>query len=155
MNPNPNPSPTDRIERTNVIKAPRSRVWKALTDAAEFGTWFGAKMEGRFAAGTRIRGRISNPGFEHLVMDLDVVDLKPERLFSWRWHPNAIDPKRDYSEEPTTLVTFTLDEVPGGTKLTVVESGFDGIPAARRAEAFANNGKGWSIQVERIAKHVG
>lgn len=148
------PSLQDRIERTKEIKAPRSRVWKALTDAAEFGTWFGVRLEGRFEPGGRVRGRITGPKFDHLTLEVEVVKMEKERVFSWRWHPNAIEAGRDYSKETTTLVEFTLDEVPGGTRLTVVESGFDQIPATRRAEAFRNNGEGWSIQVERIAKHV-
>ncbi len=124
----------DRIEKQVVLKAPRSRVWRALADAGEFGSWFGADLSGQtFAPGARVRGPITYPGYEHLVMEVVVDRVEPERLLSFRWHPNAHDPAADYSQEETTLVVFTLEEVPGGTRLTVVESGFDRIPLARRA----------------------
>jgi len=145
---------TDRIERSVVIRAPRSRVWRALTDAAEFGAWFGVRVEGAFAPGARVRGQITHPGYEHLTWEITVERIEPERRFSWRWHPYAVDPAVDYSAEPTTLVEFVLDEVPEGTRLTVTESGFDRIPLARRAEAFRMNGDGWSHQVEAIRGYV-
>ena len=145
---------TDRIEKKIVLRAPRSRVWRAIADAGEFGAWFGVKLEGSFAPGARLRGRITEPGYEHVVMDITIERMEPERLFSYRWHPYAIDPAMDYSGEPTTLVEFRLDEVPGGTELSVTESGFDRIPAARRAEAFRMNERGWAEQVKRIARHV-
>ena len=145
---------TDRIEKQIVLRAPRSRVWKALTDTKEFNTWFGVNLDGRFAPGQSIRGRIVNPKYSHVTMEVTVEKMDPETYFSWRWHPAALDPRADYSKEPTTLVEFRLDEVPDGTRLTVVESGFDRIPAARRAEAFRLNSGGWEIQVERIRAHV-
>jgi uncharacterized protein YndB with AHSA1/START domain len=145
---------TDRIEKEIVLRAPRAKVWRALTDAREFGRWFGAEMTDRFAPGARARGRITHPGYEHLTMDMTIERMEPERLFSWRWHPYAIDPKVDYSKEPTTLVVFELEEVAGGTRLRIVESGFDQIPLARRAEAFRMNSGGWVQQVENIRKHV-
>jgi uncharacterized protein YndB with AHSA1/START domain len=146
---------TDRIEKEIVLRAPRARVWRALTDAAEFGKWFGVEMKDSFAPGGRARGRITEPGYENLTLDVVVERMEPERLFSFRWHPCAVDPGTDYTHEPTTLVVFELEEVPGGTRLRVVESGFDRIPAARRAEAYRRNSEGWSIQTERIAKYVG
>jgi uncharacterized protein YndB with AHSA1/START domain len=147
-------SDTDRIEKEIVLRAPRARVWKALTDSREFGAWFGVSLDGRFAAGKPIRGRITIPGYEHVTMELTVETLEPETSFSWRWHPAAIDPKTDYSKEPTTLVEFRLADVPEGTRLTVVESGFDRIPASRRDEAFRMNSGGWAAQVENIRRHV-
>src|SRR6188508_2952546 len=129
-------SSTDRIEKTVHLRAPVARVWRALTDAGEFGTWFRVKLDGAFAVGATIHGRITYPGYEHLTMEVLVERMDPERLFAFRWHPAAIEPGTDYSAEPTTLVEFRLDEAAGGTRLTVVESGFDRLPAARRSEAF-------------------
>jgi uncharacterized protein YndB with AHSA1/START domain len=146
---------TDRIEKTITLRAPRSRVWRALTTAKEFGTWFGVKLEGgAFTEGAAVRGRITHPGYEHLTMEMLIERIEPERYFSYRWHPHAVDPGVDYSSEPMTLVEFTLEERPGGTLLTVVESGFDRIPAARRAEAFRQHDPGWSAQLESIERHV-
>jgi len=145
---------TDSITRNVLLKAPRSRVWRALTNAQEFGTWFGARLTGTFAPGARVQGPITHKGYEHLTMDFIIDRVEPERLVSWRWHPAAIEPGVDYSAEPTTLVTFELEEVDGGTQLTVVESGFDRIPAARRAEAFRMNEGGWAQQMESITRHV-
>jgi uncharacterized protein YndB with AHSA1/START domain len=145
---------TDRIEKKVVLRAPRSRVWRALTNAQEFGAWFGVRLESTFAEGARVQGRITVPGYEHVTLDITIEKVDPERLFSYRWHPYAIDPKVDYSQEPTTLVEFHLDEVAGGTELTVIESGFDRIPLARRAEAFRKNEGGWAQQVKNIERHV-
>jgi uncharacterized protein YndB with AHSA1/START domain len=145
---------TDSITKNVLLKAPRSRVWRALTNAQEFGTWFGARLTGTFAPGARIQGPITHKGYEHLTMDFTIDKVEPERLISWRWHPAAIEPGVDYSAEPTTLVTFELEEVDGGTRLTVVESGFDRIPAARRADAFRMNEGGWTQQMESIKRHV-
>lgn len=145
---------TDRIEKNIVLRAPRSRVWRAIASAEEFGAWFGAKLEGAFAPGARVKGRITIPGYEHVIMDITVERVDPERLLSYRWHPYAIDPAVDYSGEPTTLVEFQLEEVAGGTRLTVVESGFDRIPLARRAEAFRMNEQGWAGQLKNIERHV-
>jgi len=146
---------TDRIEKEIVLRAPRSRVWRALTDAKEFGQWFQVEMKDAFAPGAPARGRITHPGYEHLTFEVQVERMEPERLFSFRWHPYAVDPKQDYSHEPTTLVMFELEAIPEGTHLRVTESGFDGIPLARRAEAFRMNSQGWAAQVENIARHVG
>jgi uncharacterized protein YndB with AHSA1/START domain len=138
-----------------LIKAPRSRVWRALSDAGEFGDWFGVNFKGKtFVVGKHVQGKITYPGYEHLDMDVLIERIVPEQLLSWRWHPAAIDPKVDYSREPTTLVVFELQEVDGGTMLTVVESGLDKIPMARRAEVFRLNSSGWDEQMENIKKHV-
>jgi uncharacterized protein YndB with AHSA1/START domain len=145
---------TDRIEKEIVIKAPRARVWRALTDPQEFGSWFGVKLESAFAQGARVRGRITSPGYDHITMEVAVERMEPERALAWRWHPHAVDAGRDYSAEPTTLVTFELHEVPEGTRLTVVESGFDALPAERRAEAWRGNEGGWAAQVRNIERHV-
>ena len=145
---------TDRIEKHVALRAPRSRVWRAITNADEFGTWFGVKLEGAFAEGAAVRGRITNPGYDHVTMELLVERIQPELLFSYRWHPYAVEPGVDYTQEPTTLVEFRLDEVGGETILTIVESGFDRLPASRRAEAFRMNDGGWTSQVKRIERYV-
>jgi uncharacterized protein YndB with AHSA1/START domain len=148
-------SSTDRIERSILLKAPRSRVWRALANAEEFGNWFGVAFKGKtFAAGERVQGQITHPGYEHVVFEVLIERMEPERLLSWRWHPHAVDPSVDYSHEPTTLVVFELKEVEGGTLLSVVESGFDSIPPSRRLEAFRMNSGGWDEQMKNIEKHV-
>lgn len=146
---------TDRIERKILLEAPRARVWRALSNAEEFGRWFGVALEGKtFVAGQRAQGHITHPGYEHLLFDVMIERMEPERLLSMRWHPAAIDPAVDYSKEPTTLVVFELAEVEGGTLLTLVESGFDQIPPERRLEAFRMNSGGWDEQMKNIRKHV-
>jgi uncharacterized protein YndB with AHSA1/START domain len=147
-------SSTDRIEKHVLLKAPRARVFRALTDPREFGSWFGAALDGVFTPGKAHRGKITTRGYDHLTLEILVERVEPERLFSFRWHPAAIDPSVDYSKEPTTLVTFTLEDAPGGTRLTVVESGFDALPLARRAEAFRLNEGGWTGQMKNIERHV-
>ncbi|HET9982156.1 MAG TPA: SRPBCC family protein [Longimicrobiales bacterium] len=144
-------SSSDRIEEQVVLDAPRARVWRALTNADELGAWFGANLAGStIAPGARVTGHITSPGYEHVVMDLLIEELVPERRFSWRWHPAAIEPGVDYSAEPRTLVTFTLeDAADGGTLLRVVESGFAALPEARRATAFLGNSKGWAGQLQK------
>ena len=145
---------TDRIEKQILLRAPQARVWRAVADAREFGEWFGVRLEGAFVPGARLRGRITMKGYEHVPFEITVERMEPERLLSWRWHPYAVDPKTDYSREPTTLVVFELRDVPEGTLLTVVESGFDQIPLARRAEAWRMNDQGWAKQMENIERHV-
>jgi uncharacterized protein YndB with AHSA1/START domain len=145
---------TDRIEKKILLKAPRSRVWRAISDAAEFGEWFRVKLHGPFAPGTTVRGNILHPGYEHLTMEMQIERVEPETLLAYRWHPYAIDPKVDYSAEPTTLVELRLEEAAGGTMLTIVESGFDRIPSARRAEAFRMNDGGWAAQILNVERHV-
>jgi uncharacterized protein YndB with AHSA1/START domain len=145
---------TDRIEKKVLLRAKRSRVWRALADAREFGAWFGVKLQGAFAEGAGVRGQITTPGYEHFTLEVQVERIDPERYFAYRWHPYAVDPKVDYSSEPTTLVEFRLDEAEGGTLLTIVESGFDRIPLARRDEAFRMNDDGWTEQTRNLERHV-
>ncbi len=146
---------TDRIETRVVLRAPRARVWRAIANAEEFGSWFGVDFSGvRFAPGATARGRITYPGYEHLVMEIVIERMEPERLFSYRWHPNAVDPGTDYSSEPMTLVVFELRDAPEGTLLTVTESGFDRIPLHRRADAFRSNDAGWAEQMRNVDEHV-
>lgn len=148
-------SGTDRIEKRVTLSAPRTRVWKALTDSAEFGKWFGVTLEGPFVPGATARGRITNPKYEHVIAEFQIERIDPETYFSYRWHPHAIDQAVEYSSEPTTLVEFTLDQQGMTTILTIVESGFDRIPLARRAEAFRMNDGGWTAQIKNIENHVG
>src|SRR5262245_4321551 len=145
---------TDRIEKEIVLRAPRARVWRALTDAGEFGAWFRVKLDGQFAVGERIAGKVTHPGYEHVTWEVTVERMDAERLFSFRWHPYAVDPKVDYSAEPTTLVEMSIAAADGGTMLSVVESGFDKIPAERRAEAFRMNEGGWEAQMKNVERHV-
>lgn len=145
----------NRIEKQVELKAAPSRVWKALTDHVEFGKWFGCKLEGPFVVGKTVQGKLTYPGFEHMQWAVDVKAMERERLFSFTWHPYAIDPKVDYSKENPTLVEFKLEPKGGGTRLVVVESGFDKLPADRRLEAFRMDEEGWAEQMDNIAKHVG
>lgn len=145
---------TNSIEKQIVLRAPKARVWRALTDTAEFGTWFGVRLEGPFEVGKPIQGRITHPGYEHVVFEMVIERMDPQTLFSYRWHPYAVEPGVDYSTEPTTLVEFRLDDAQGGTILTLVESGFDRIPPHRRAEAFRMNDQGWTQQMDNIRRHV-
>jgi len=144
----------DCIEKKVLLHAPRSRVWRAITSAREFSAWFGVALEGAFTPGARVEGRVTTPGYEHVVMQITIERVDPEHLFSYRWHPHAVEPGVDYSDEPTTLVEFRLEEVAGGTELTVVESGFDRIPLARRAIAFRMNDQGWAEQIRNIERYV-
>jgi uncharacterized protein YndB with AHSA1/START domain len=145
----------DRIEKQIELKAPVSRVWRALTDSREFGEWFRVKVEGPFVAGEVSRGHITYPGYEHLKWEAVVQKVEPERLFSFTWHPYAVNPAVDYSSEPSTLVEFRLEEIPGGTRLVVTESGFSRIPEHRRGDAFIRNDEGWAMQMNNIEAYVG
>ena len=155
----------DSIEKQVMLRAPLARVWSAISDARQFGSWFGVKFDGPFTAGQRIVGKIApttadarvaemQKPYEGMAFDITIDRIEPQKLFSFRWHPAAIDPTVDYSKEPTTLVVFTLKEVPGGVMLTVVESGFNGIPLSRRANAFKMNEGGWSAQMMLIEKYL-
>jgi uncharacterized protein YndB with AHSA1/START domain len=144
----------DRIEKTMELKAPLARVWRALTDHKEFGAWFGVKLESPLVVGETARGHITFPGYEHVVMEAKVVTIEPQRHFAYTWHPYAVDPGVDYAHEPPTLVEFTLEAIDAGTRLTVVESGFDRIPAHRRDEAWRMNDGGWAVQIRNIEAHV-
>jgi uncharacterized protein YndB with AHSA1/START domain len=156
---------TDRIEKKILLRAPRTRVWRALTDSREFGHWFGVKFDGPFVAKMPIHGVIApsqadaemakaQKPHEGKPFDIVVAQIEPERLFSFRWHPYAVTPGAEYSAEPTTLIEFVLEEVADGTMLTLTESGFDGIPLDRRAKAFSGNEQGWSMQMKAIEKYL-
>jgi uncharacterized protein YndB with AHSA1/START domain len=158
-------SDTNRIEKKIVLRASRARVWRAISDSSEFGRWFGLKVEGPFRPGATMRGIIvptqADPEVAKLQaphegaqFSLVVERIEPEELFSFRWHPYAVDRNRDYSSEPMTLVAFALSDAPGGVLLTVTESGFDGLPLERRAAAFASNEKGWALQMTLIEKYL-
>jgi uncharacterized protein YndB with AHSA1/START domain len=146
---------TDRIEKNVMLQAPRSRVWRALTTASEFGEWFGMALDGEFAPGAALKGRITNEAYRGVPeFDFWIERVEPEHTFSYRWHPNATEHGVDYGAEPTTLVQFTLEDADGGTRLTVVESGFDALPPERRDTAFRGNSGGWEAQMKRIRAYV-
>jgi uncharacterized protein YndB with AHSA1/START domain len=158
-------SETDRIEKAILLRAPRHRVWLALTDSQAFGSWFGMRLEGPFVPGKSVRGVVVpttvdpavarlQKDFEGLPIELTVERIEPEHLFSFRWHPHAIERGVDFSFEPTTLVAFELVEVGDGIRLTVTESGFDTIPLARRAKAFTANAEGWGLVVKLIERYL-
>ena len=146
--------PENIIEKRIELKAPVSRVWRALTDYREFGEWFRVALEGPFIEGETARGHITWPGYEHLVWEAVIQKMEPEKLFSFTWHPYAIDPKVDYTKETPTLVEFRLEPTASGTLLTLTESGFENVPAHRRAEAFRMNDGGWAQQIKNIDIHV-
>lgn len=150
------PTSTDRIERSIHIKAPRSRVWRALSNAEEYGHWFGANLKGQtFAPGQHVRGPMdASCGHDNVIFDALIERVEPEHLLSYRWHPYAVDQAIDYSIEQRTLVTFTLKDAAEGTLLTVVESGFDQVPPGRRLEAFRMNSAGWEAQLKNIDRHA-
>lgn len=156
---------TDRIEKNILLKTSLARAWRALSDSTEFGTWFGMRFTGPFAPEAIMRGVIvpttmnaevatAQQAYEGIPFDITIEQIVPERLFSFRWHPGAVDSGVDYSLEPTTLVEFTLQEADGGVLLTVIETGFDQIPLARRAKAFASNEGGWTMAITLIAEYV-
>jgi len=156
---------TDRIQKKVVLRAPRERVWKAISDAKQFGAWFGVEFDGPFVAGAAMKGRMTptkvdpavakmQEAYKGMEFDCTIDRIEPMRLFSFRWHPFAIDPKVDYSNEPTTLVTFELEEVPGGTQLTITETGFDKVPLERRAKAFEANAGGWTHQIDLLTRYL-
>ena len=145
---------TDRIEKTTVLRVPRSRVWQALSNSKEFGRWFGMELDGEFKPHERLKGKITTPGYEHLQADIAVERVEPEWLLAWRWHPGATEPSKDYSKEPTTLVSFVLSDVTGGTKLTITETGFENLPVTRRENAYRENESGWSGQIAAITRHL-
>jgi uncharacterized protein YndB with AHSA1/START domain len=144
----------DRIEKRIELKAPVSRVWRALTDYREFGEWFRVKLDGPFVPGQVSHGHVTYAGYEHLKWEAFVQKIEPEQFFSFTWHPYAVDPKVDYSKETPTLVEFRLDKTASGTLLLLTESGFDKIPSHRRAEAFRMNDGGWAEQMKNIENHV-
>ncbi|MFZ5896114.1 MAG: SRPBCC family protein [Myxococcota bacterium] len=159
------PSSTDRIEKKIVLRAPHERVWRAITDSKQFGTWFGVDFDGPFVAGTKLNGRIVPTKVDPVVAKAQephagkpfvclVERIEPMSHFSFRWHPYDVDPNVDTSKEPTTLVVFELQPVSAGIELTISESGFDQIPIERRAEAFASNQEGWAAQSKLIEKYL-
>jgi len=156
---------TDRIEKQVVLKAPLDRVWRAVSNAEEFGQWFGVRFDGPFVAGTTVTGTMTPTAvdaevaktqepFAGLSDTWEIVAVEAPRRLAFRWHPYGGDPDVDYSQEPTTLVEFTLAETSEGVLLTIVESGFDALPADRRATAFEANSGGWAIQVELVQKYL-
>lgn len=145
---------SDRIEKAVELHASIERVWRALTDSAEFGEWFRVKLEDPFVPGQVSRGHITYPGFEHVVWEARVVKMERPRLFSFTWHPYAVEPDVDYSEEPSTLVEFRLEPTANGTRLVIVESGFDALPSHRQANALRMNDGGWATQIKNIRAHV-
>src|SRR5262249_54653555 len=158
-------SSTDRIEKKVFLRAPRARVWRAISEAKQFGTWFGVEFDGGFVAGKHMTGRIvptkvdpeiakAQEPYKGASFDCTIETIEPMRLFSFRWHPFAVDPDVDYSAEPTTLVVFELKEVSGGTELTITESGFERIPLDRRAKALVSNDSGWTAQTMLIEKYL-
>ena len=156
---------TDRIEKETVLRAPRERVWRAISEHKKFGSWFGVEFDGPFAAGARLTGRVvptkvdrevakTQERYAGATFSITVDRIEPMSLFSFRWHPFAVEPGVDYSKEPTTLIVFELEEVAQGTRLTITESGFDKIPLERRAKAFAANDGGWTAQMKLIEKYL-
>ena len=144
----------NRIEKRIELKAPVSRVWRALTDYREFGEWFRVKLNGPFVAGQVSRGQVTYPGYEHVQWEAVVQKMEPERLFSFTWNPYSVDPKIDYSKETPTLVEFRLEKTTSGTLLLLTESGFDKIPGDRGLEAFRRNDGGWTEQMKNIESYV-
>ncbi len=156
---------TDRIEKQILLKAPLERVWRAISDSKEFGTWFGMKVDGPFTPGAVMRGVIvptqvnaevaaAQKQYEGKPIEITIERMEPERLISFRWHPHAVEPGIDYSSEPTTLIVFALEQTPDGVLLTVTESGFDQIPLARRAQAFQANDRGWGLVVKLVGDYL-
>lgn len=166
---------SDRIEKRVSIRAPISRVWQAISDAREFSRWFGIQLQGEFVAGARVTGTFGGQFNEAAIMEhqkklgltpsrirvpeknlvfCTVERIEPPRYFSFRWIPYGIDAEADPEAEPTTLVEFFLEAAGEGTVLTVVESGFDRVPAHRRERAFRMDEAGWAAQVENIRRHA-
>ncbi len=156
---------TDRIEKKILLHAPRKRIWRALSDSTEFGTWFGMKFDGPFVPGAVMRGVMvgtkvnaevakAQKEYEGMSGEITIERIEPERLFSFRWHPFAVERGVDYSAEPTTLIVFTLEETPDGVLLTVSESGFDQIPLERRSKAFTANEQGWTMVLKLIEEYL-
>ena len=156
---------TDRIEKRVLLRAPLDRVWRAFSDAEEFGRWFGVRFDGPFVAGSSVTASITGTTVDDEVAKRQephagvkstwqVVAVEPQQRFAYRWHPFAVDPDTDYDREPTTLVEFTLSETPDGVLLTITESGFDAIPEARRSASFEANAEGWAIQADLVRRYA-
>ena len=147
-------STTDRIEKQILLRAPRARVWRALTETREFNAWFGVRLTGTFARGERLSGPVMHPGYEHLTMEITIEEVQPERRLAWRWHPGADEAGERKTPDETTLVVFELDDVDGGTLLRVTETGFNRIPLSRRDRAYRENTDGWDGQMKAIERYV-
>jgi len=158
--------PKNRIYETITLRASRGRVWFAISDAKEFGAWFGASFDGPFAPGERVTGTITpttvdpevaaqQQPYAGMAMQIWIDQIEPERLFSFRWHPFAVDEDADFDAEPKTLVTFELKDDPDGVVLTITESGFNRLPPERRVKAFTANEQGWEKQLRLLQKYVG
>lgn len=145
----------NRIEKRIELRAPISRVWQAVTDYREFGEWFLVKLDEPFAPGRTVRGKLTYPGYENYPWEIVVQKIEPERLFSFTWHPYAMDTQRDYTKETPTLIEFRFEKIENGTLLLLTESGFDKISNDRCLEAFRMNNDGWTEQMENIARYVG
>jgi uncharacterized protein YndB with AHSA1/START domain len=147
---------TDRIHKQVVLRAPRARVWQAITDPRQLGSWFKVAFDDgvQFKPGQHVHGQVTYPGYEHIAFEATIDRLEPERVLAWRWHPSPVEPNQNYSNEPTTLVTFELEDDGDGTRLTLTESGFDAIPAERRGEAFRGNADGWEEQMGNVKRYV-
>jgi uncharacterized protein YndB with AHSA1/START domain len=153
----------DKIEKVTTLKAPLAKVWAAIGDSTAFGRWFGMTIDGPFVQGQTVMGAIAKTQVDEEIAkqqepyvgircELRIERIVPLELFSFRWHPGA-DPELG-PEAPTTLVTFELSEVPGGTRLTITESGFAGLALDKRAKAFADNEGGWEAQLSLVAKYL-
>jgi uncharacterized protein YndB with AHSA1/START domain len=156
---------SDRIEKRVVLRAPLDRVWRAISDAEQFGRWFGVRFDGPFVEGAAVGAAIAPTVVDDEVAKRQeahagmrsmwqIVAIEPKRRFAYRWHPFAIDPDVDYDSEPTTLVEFTLSDTPDGVLLTIVESGFDAIPASRRGALFEAKSEGWAIQTDMVRRYL-
>jgi uncharacterized protein YndB with AHSA1/START domain len=156
---------SDRIVKTVLLRAPLERVWRAISEAPQFGAWFGVAFDGPFVEGAKLLGRIvptqadaevakTQEPYRGAKFEIVVDRIEPMRRFCFRWHPFAVDPEVDYSKEPMTLVAFALEEAAGGTRLTITESGFDSLPASRRATAFSMNEQGWTAQATLVEKYL-
>ena len=156
---------SDRIEKEVTLRAPLGRVWRAISNADEFGRWFGVRFDGPFVAGKSVTGVITPTEVDDEVAAAQephagkasvwhIVAVEPQQRLAFRWHPYAVEPGADYDAEPTTLVEFTLTETADGVLLQIVESGFDKIQADRRAAAFEANSGGWEAQTKLVRKYL-
>ena len=165
MNSNTDRIEPDRIQKQVLLKAPRERVWRALSEADRFGTWFGVRFDGPFVEGERLTGTIAPTQVDDQVAKMQspyegtpfewvIEKIEPMRRIAFRWHPFGIDKTIDYSGEPMTLIVFELRDATEGILLTVTESGFDKLPPERRAKAFGANEGGWTHQMQLIRKYL-
>jgi uncharacterized protein YndB with AHSA1/START domain len=145
---------TDRIQKQVLLRASRTRVWRALTQTNEFNEWFGVQLQGTFAQGTKLRGRVTHKGYEHLTMEIIIQQFEPEHTLAWRWHPGADEPGVDKTSSEMTDVVFKLEETPEGTLLKVTETGFGRVPVSRRSLVYRQNEDGWTGQMKAIKQYV-